>query len=94
MWKRIALYIERYPARFSGYLSAIVLNASKMWKDIPMSLLIPAAMLLIGMGEASQRAEDKKTIKALYTENDPKKSDDMIIAEMFKDLHSDGGSNK
>ena len=92
MWKRIALYIEKYPARFSGYLSAIVLNASKMWKDLPLSLLIPAAMLLIGMGEASQRAEDRKTLRALYTENDPHKPDDTIIAEMFKDLHHDGGT--
>ena len=90
MWKRIALYIEKYPARFSGYLSAIVLNASKMWKDLPLSLLIPAAMLLIGMGEASQRAEDRKTLRALYTENDPKKPDDAIIAEMFKDIHNGG----
>jgi hypothetical protein len=90
MWKRMALYLDKYPARVSGYLSAIVLNASKMWKDLPMSLLIPAAMLLIGMGEASQRAEDRKTLKALYTENDPHKPDDTIIAEMFKDMH-DGG---
>ena len=87
MWRRISLYIEKYPARFSGYLSAFVLNASKMWKELPLSLLIPAAMLLIGMGEASQRAEDRKTLRALYTENDPHKPDDTIIAEMFKDLH-------
>lgn len=87
MWKRMALYLEKYPARVSGYLSAIILNASKMWKDLPLSLLIPTAMLLIGMGEASQRMEDKKTLKALYTENDPRKPDNTILAEMFKDMY-------
>lgn len=83
----MALYLEKYPARVSGYLSAIILNASKMWKDLPLSLLIPTAMLLIGMGEASQRAEDRKTIKALYTENDPHKPDETIISDMLKDIH-------
>ena len=85
MLKHISYYIQKYPARLSGYVSAIILNASKMWSDFPVSMLIPVAMILIIFGEGSQRMEDNKTIRALYTENDHKKSDGEILADIFKD---------
>jgi hypothetical protein len=34
------------------------------------------------MGEMAQRAENKKTIKALYIENDPNRSDEDIIKDI------------
>ena len=85
MLKLISYYIQKYPARLSGYVSAIILNTSKMWNNFPVSMLIPVAMILIIFGEGSQRMEDHKTIKALYTDNDPKKSDEDILIDMFKD---------
>lgn len=84
--KHLSFYIRKYPSRMSGYLSAIILNASKMWTGLPIGLLIPIAMILIVLGEGSQRLEDKKTLKALYTENDPSKPDEDIISEMYVDL--------
>ena len=39
-------------------------------------------MLMIGMGESAQRIEHKKTIEALYTENDPNVPDDEIVSKI------------
>jgi hypothetical protein len=83
----ISFYIQKYPARISGYVSAIVLNTSIYFKGFPTGLLIPTAMLLILLGEGSQRMEDKKTVEALYVENDPQKSDEQILIEMLKKVH-------
>jgi hypothetical protein len=83
----ISFYIQKYPARVSGYISAIVLNTSIYFKGFPTGLLIPTAMLIILLGEGSQRMEDKKTIGALYVGNDPQKSDEEILIEMLKKLH-------
>jgi len=88
MLHKINLYIQKYPARVSGYMSAITLNASKYWSNLPLGLIVPIAMLLIMMGEGSQRLEDKKTLEALYTENDPKKPDEEILAEMIEHLET------
>ena len=86
MLHKISLYIQKYPARISGYMSAITLNASKYWSNLPLGLIVPIAMLLILMGEGSQRLEDKKTLEALYTENDPHKPDEEILSEMIEHL--------
>jgi len=97
-WQNLAFYIQKYPARLSGYVSAISLNAMKYWTNVPTGLLIPIAMLLIMMGEGSQRLEDKKTVQALYTHNDPNKQDDEIIVEMLRhideDIKGDKNGNK
>jgi hypothetical protein len=82
-----SFYIQQYPARITGYISAILLNAEIYFKGFPVSLLVPAAMLLIMFGEGSQRMEDRKTVEALYVENNPNKKDEDIIAEMLKKLH-------
>jgi hypothetical protein len=83
----ISFYVDKYPARISGYLSAIILNVSHMWANFPIGLFIPVAMLFIMMGEGAQRKEDSKTLKALYTENDVHKPDADIILDMVSDLH-------
>lgn len=85
----MSFYIQKYPARITGYISAISLNAMKYWTNVPMGLLIPIAMLFIMMGEGSQRLEDKKTVQALYTMNDPAKKDDDIIVEMLRHIDED-----
>jgi hypothetical protein len=80
----ISIYIHKYPARITGYMSAISLNAMKYWEKVPVGIMIPVAMLLIMMGEGAQRMEDKKTIQALYTNNEPNKQDEKIIDEMME----------
>ena len=89
VWSDISFYIQKYPARITGYISAISLNAMKYWQGIPMGLLIPIAMLFIMMGEGAQRLEDKKTVQALYTHNDPNMKDDEIIVEMLRHIDED-----
>jgi len=83
-WSNLSFYIQKYPARITGYLSALSLNAMKYWPDIPVGILIPIAMLFIMMGEGAQRMEDKKTVQALYTHNDPNKKDEDILIEMMR----------
>ena len=89
----ISFYVDKYPARISGYMSAIILNVSHMWTSFPIGLFIPVAMLLIMMGEGSQRKEDQKTLKALYTENDVHKPDADILLDMVSDLHKKDENN-
>ena len=82
MWNKISTYFKRYPARVSGYTSALILWGHKYYSGKVMDLLIPSVMFMIGMGEMAQRAENKKTIKALYTKNDPTRSDEDIIKDI------------
>lgn len=79
MWSKLSAYFRRYPARVSGYTSALILWGHKYFSDQMLDILIPSIMFMIGMGEMAQRVENKKTIKALYTENDPNKADEDII---------------
>ena len=82
MWTKLALYSKRYPARISGYLSAFILWAHKYLPLGSLDLVIPSVMILIGMGEFSQRVEDRKTIKAIYLEQDINKTDEELIKEL------------
>jgi len=86
----LSFYVDKYPARISGYISAIVLNVSHMWSKFPIGLFIPVAMLFIMMGEGAQRKEDQKTLRALYTENHPEKPDSDILLEMVSEIHGNG----
>ena len=79
----ISFYFHKYPARMGGYISALVLNTAIYFRGFPTGLLIPTAMILIILGEGTQRLEDKKTLRALYTENDPKRPDDDILLDML-----------
>jgi hypothetical protein len=84
----MSFYIHKYPARVSGYISAIVLNTAIYFKGFPTGLFIPTAMLLILLGEGSQRMEDKKTVQALYEGNDPNKSDEEVLLGLMKKVHN------
>jgi hypothetical protein len=57
-----------------------------MWSQFPVGLFIPIAMLLIILGEGSQRMENKKTIEALYKEAVTGKSEKEMIEELIMDL--------
>jgi len=82
----VSFYFHKYPARMGGYISALVLNTAIYFKGFPTGLLIPTAMILIILGEGTQRLEDKKTLKALYTENDKDRPDDDILLDMLSSL--------
>lgn len=86
MTKHISFYINKYPSRIAGYISAIILNVSHMWSNFPVGLFVPVAMLLIILGEGSQRMENKKTIEALYKEAVTGKSEKDMIEELIMDL--------
>ena len=79
MWHKIAIYTRKNPAKIAGYLSAVILYFNKHFPHFPIDIAIPSIMLMIGMGESAQRIEHKKTIEALYTENNPNIPDSKII---------------
>ena len=82
MWHKIAIYTRKNPAKIAGYLSAVILYFNKHFPHFPIDIAIPSIMLMIGMGESAQRIEDKKTIEALYTSNDPAIPDIKIIEKI------------
>lgn len=84
MWQKLALYTRRYPARIAGYLSAVILYVNKHFPNLPFDIIIPSVMILIGMGEGAQRMEHKKTIKALYIENNPNVPDEDILDQIIE----------
>lgn len=71
-----------------GYISALILNTAIYFRGFPTGLLIPTAMIIIILGEGTQRLEDKKTLKALYTENDPNLPDGDILLEMISNMET------
>ena len=83
MWNKISAYAKRYPARISGYTSALILWGHKYFSGKLLDLLIPSIMFMVGMGEMAQRAENKKTIKAMYIENDPNTPDEELIKDIL-----------
>jgi len=84
----VSFYFHKYPARMGGYISALILNTAIYFKGFPTGLLIPTAMIIIILGEGTQRLEDKKTLKALYTENDKDRPDDDILLDMLTTIET------
>ena len=82
MFYKISKYLKKHPVRVSGYISALIIYLNKSFPNIPIEIIIPTVMFVIGMGESVQRVENKKTLKALYTENNPNTPDDEILAEL------------
>jgi magnesium-transporting ATPase (P-type) len=80
MLNNISKYIKKHPSRVSGYISALIIYLNKSFPNVPIDIIIPTVMFVIGMGESVQRIENKKTLKALYTENNPDTPDDEILA--------------
>ena len=75
-------YIRRYPARVSAYVAAIFLWIQHLIPNLPIEIIPPSIMFIIGFGEYSQRAEDKKTIKALYVKNQGHIPDEVLIQDL------------
>ena len=82
MWNKLSTYFKKYPARVSGYTSALILWGHKYFSGKLLDLLIPSVMFMIGMGEIAQRAEDRKTVKAISLEQDINKTDEELIRSL------------
>jgi hypothetical protein len=78
-WYLLSCYVRKYPSRISGYLSATILWFHVHNPLIPIELIIPSVMILIGLGEFAQGIEDKKTMNAIYSDNPPAVPDKEII---------------
>ena len=79
MWNKLATYTRKYPVKISGYISAIILYVNKHFPNLPIDIIVPSVMIIIGLGEVAQNAENKKTIEALYSDNPAEMPDSDII---------------
>jgi hypothetical protein len=70
------------PARVSAYISALVLYINKHFPGLPLDIAIPSVLIIIGFGEFAQRAENRKTIQALYVESAADVPDEAIIKKL------------
>ncbi len=86
LYANIRKYIKKYPARTSGYFSAITIYLYHYIPAINADSIMFFVSIFIGMGEAAQRAEDKKTIMAIYLNSDGNVPDDDLIEEAMN-LH-------
>lgn len=84
MWHKVALYNRRYPARVAGYLSAVILYLNKHFPNLPVDIIIPSIIIVIGIGEGAQRMEHKKMIRALYIETNPNIPDEDILDKIIE----------
>lgn len=75
MFSKLFIYTKRYPARLTGYISALIIWFHKYLPATAADLIVPSIIFIIGFAEWSQGVEDEKTIKALYKDPDPKISD-------------------
>ena len=48
MWNKLSTYFKKYPARVSGYTSALILWGHKYFSGKLLDLLIPSVMFMIG----------------------------------------------
>lgn len=82
--RKLRKYIRRNPARSAGYASTftMALNSTFHFKSLP--ILIFFGALMIGLGESAQRAEDKKSIAAIYVKNHPTTPDALILDQLVE----------
>ena len=76
---RLRRYVKRNPARSAGYASTLTLTLNKMYNFKSLGIIMFFGALMIGLGESAQRAENKKTIAAIYIKNDGETPDEKLI---------------
>jgi hypothetical protein len=57
-------FVSTHAVRLYGLLSALLLVAAHYQLDLPAEAILAAGAALLGLGEAAQRSEDKKTAEA------------------------------
>lgn len=82
--RKLRKYVRRNPARSAGYASTftLALNSTFHFKSLPILIFLGA--LMIGLGESAQRAEDKKSIAAIYIKNHPTTPDNIILDQLVE----------
>lgn len=75
-------YVRRNPARSSGYFATFTLAINKVYNFKSLGIMIFFTALIVGIGESAQRSENKKTIKAIYANNDPEVPDETLLNEI------------
>lgn len=80
---RLRRYVKRNPARSAGYVSTLTLTINKIYNFKSLGLIMFFGALMIGLGESAQRAENKKTIAAIYIKNEAETPDEKIIDRLI-----------
>lgn len=66
---RVKAFIERNPVRVAAFVSsAVALICSIVSPEIPTEAAVAFVLSSLGLGEYAQRAENKKTEAALWTD--------------------------
>jgi hypothetical protein len=67
--KRISTFVHNNPVRVAAFISStIALVVAFVVPDVPTEPAIAFVLSALGLGEFAQRAEDKKTVEALFAE--------------------------
>jgi len=82
--RKIRKYAKRNPARCAGYVSTLTMILNNQLHFKSTSLLMFFIVLFIGLGESAQRAEDKKSIAAIYIKNHPTTPDSNLLDQIVE----------
>lgn len=66
---KLKAFVHRNPARVAAFVSsAVALVMAALYPDMPTEAAVAFVLSALGLGEFTQRAENKKTELALYTD--------------------------
>ena len=80
--RKIRKYVRRNPARCAGYVSTFTMILNNQFHFKSTSLLMFFIIMFIGLGESAQRAEDRKSIAAIYFKNHPTTPDNALLDQI------------
>ena len=67
--QKVKDFVHNNPVRIAAFVSsAVALVVAFLVPDVPTEPAIAFVLSALGLGEFAQRAEDKKTMEALFTE--------------------------
>jgi len=67
--EKIKAFVYNNPVRVAAFVSsAVALVASFLVPDVPTETVVAFALSALGLGEFAQRAENRKTDEALFSE--------------------------
>lgn len=67
--KKLKAFVERNPVRVAAWVSSTVaIVLAVVLPDLPVEPVTVFVLSSLGLGEYAQRAEDEKTLAALYTD--------------------------
>jgi magnesium-transporting ATPase (P-type) len=67
--EKLKAFAHKNPARIAAFVSsAVALVVAAVFPDMPTEAAVAFVLSALGLGEYAQRAEDKKTLEALYTD--------------------------